>query len=96
MKILKTESPYLTKSQWKKLFLAMSILTIALYIGAMIASLFGSKYFILNYQNEQKRKVCAQFENFVNCYLKNKDTCYFEKQQKKIKKLTDKLRKALL
>lgn len=44
--------------------LAMSVLTILLYIGAMIASLCGSQYFILNYQNSQMDKI----ESFLNQY----------------------------
>lgn len=44
---------YLSRKQWTKLFLAFSIMTIILYLAAMIASLCGSKYFILNYQNSQ-------------------------------------------
>ena len=50
---------YLTKIQWKKLFLATSILVIALYLAAMICSLCGSEYFILNYQNAQMDKIEA-------------------------------------
>ena len=50
---------YLTKTQWKKLFLATSILVIALYLTAMICSLCGSEYFILNYQNAQMDKIEA-------------------------------------
>ena len=42
--------------------LAMSVLTILLYIGAMVASLCGSQYFILNYQNSQMDKI----ESFLN------------------------------
>lgn len=52
MKLLK-DSLYLSKSQWRRLFLAMTIMVVALYTVAMIFSLCGSKYFILNYQNEQ-------------------------------------------
>ena len=59
MKLLKTESPYLDKSQWRKLFLALSIMTICLYIVAMIFSLCGSKYFILDYQNAQMDRIEA-------------------------------------
>ena len=43
-----------------------------------------------------KDKIQAQFENFVNCYIKNKDNCYFAKEQKKINKQINKIRKALL
>ena len=57
MKLLKTESPYLDKDQWRKVFLAMSIMTLILYTVAMVFSLCGSKYFILNYQNEQMDKI---------------------------------------
>lgn len=63
MKLLKTESPYLDKSQWKKLFLALSIMTICLYIVAMIFSLCENKYFILDYQNTQMDRIEAWFRN---------------------------------
>ena len=46
------DSLYLSKDQWRKIFLATSIMTIVLYIVAMICSSLGSKQFILNYQNE--------------------------------------------
>ena len=59
MKIIKTDNPYLTKDQWRKVFTAMSIMVIALYIVAMVFSLCGSKYFILNYQNEQMDRIEA-------------------------------------
>lgn len=36
---------------------AMSVMTLALYVVAMIFSLCGSKYFILNYQNEQMDRI---------------------------------------
>lgn len=54
---------YLTKIQWKKLFLATSILVIVLYLAAMICSLCGSEYFILNYQNAQMDKIEAFLES---------------------------------
>lgn len=60
----KDDALYLTKKQWTKLFVAMSILTILLYIGAMVASLCGSKYFILNYQNTQMDRI----ETFLTQY----------------------------
>lgn len=41
------------------MFLATSILVIALYLAAMICSLCGSEYFILNYQNAQMDKIEA-------------------------------------
>ena len=71
MKLLK-DSPYLSKSQWRKLFLAMSIMVVALYLIAMVFSLCGSKYFILNYQNEQMDKIEAFLQEhylmaLVNC-----------------------------
>ena len=59
MKLLKTENPYLSKDQWRKVFLAVSIMTIVLYAVAMIFSLCGSNYFILNYQNAQMDKIEA-------------------------------------
>ena len=64
MKLLKTDNPYLTKQQWKKIFIATSILVLLLYIVAMICSLCGSKYFILNYQNEQMDNI----ESFLTNY----------------------------
>lgn len=60
MKLLKNtedNNVYLTKSQWRKVFLAVSIMTIVLYIVAMVFSLLGSKEFILNYQNDQLDKI---------------------------------------
>ena len=61
MKLFNVENDelYLTKIQWKKLFLATSILVIALYLAAMICSLCGSEYFILNYQNAQMDRIEA-------------------------------------
>ena len=59
MKLLKTDTPYLSKNQWRKIFLAMSIMTLVLYTVAMVFSLCGSKYFILNYQNEQMDRIEA-------------------------------------
>lgn len=59
----KADSPYLSKDQWRKVFMAMSIITIGLYIVAMVFSLCGSKYFILNYQNEQMDKIEAFMTN---------------------------------
>ena len=59
MKILKTETPYLTKQEWRKVLLATSIMTLCLYAVAMVFSLCGSKYFILNYQNDQMDKIEA-------------------------------------
>ena len=53
----KEDSLYLTRKQWTKLFVAFSIMVLILYVAAMIASLCGSKYFILNYQNEQMDRI---------------------------------------
>lgn len=53
----KDDALYLTKSQWRKIFLAMSIMTLLLYTVAMIFSLCGSQYFILNYQNAQMDRI---------------------------------------
>ena len=53
----KEESAYLSKDQWRKVFMAMSVITILLYIVAMVFSLSGSHYFILNYQNEQMDRI---------------------------------------
>ena len=60
----KEDSLYLTKTQWAKLFIACSVLVLLLYIGAMIASLCGSDYFILNYQNAHME----QIESFLRTY----------------------------
>ena len=60
----KEDSLYLTKTQWAKLFIACSVLVLLLYIGAMIASLCGSDYFILNYQNAQME----QIESWLTSY----------------------------
>ena len=57
MKLFKEDSLYLTRKQWTKLFVAFSIMILVLYTAAMICSLCGSKYFILNYQNEQMDKI---------------------------------------
>ena len=64
MKLLKTESPYLDKPQWRKLFLATSILVLILYAVAMILSLCGSKYFVLDYQNEQMNRIQDFLEKY--------------------------------
>lgn len=53
----KEDSLYLTRKQWTKLFVAFSIMVLILYVAAMVASLCGSKYFILNYQNEQMDRI---------------------------------------
>lgn len=65
---------YLTKIQWKKLFLATSILVIALYLAAMICSLCGSEYFILNYQNAQMDRIEAFLQRY---YLMGLLNCVF-------------------
>ena len=72
MKLFKTENPYLSKDQWRKVFLAMSIMTIILYSIAIVFSLCGSKYFILNYQNTQMDKIEAFMRShsimgFITC-----------------------------
>ena len=55
----KEDSLYLTRKQWTKLFLAFSIMVLILYTVAMICSLCGSTYFILDYQNTQMDKIEA-------------------------------------
>lgn len=60
----KDEPLFLSKEQWCKVFTAMSIITILLYIAAMICSLCGSKYFILDYQNTQMDNI----ESFLTKY----------------------------
>ena len=57
MKLFKTDSPYLTKDQWRRLFLALSIMTIVLYVAAAIASYCGSTYFLISYHNEQLDRI---------------------------------------
>ena len=64
----KEEALYLTKKQWAKLFIACSVLVLLLYVAAMIASLCGSEYFILNYQNAQMDKIQNWLET---CNLSN-------------------------
>lgn len=53
----KEDSLYLTKIQLTKIFIAFSVMIILLYISAMIASLCGSDYFILVYQNTQLDRI---------------------------------------
>jgi len=57
MKLFKDYDMYISKDKWRKIFLAVSIMTITLYIIAMIFSLCGSDYFILNYQNTNMDKI---------------------------------------
>lgn len=60
MKLLnKEEGLWLSKPQWRKVFLAVSIMTLLLYCVAMVFSLCGSDMFILNYQNAQMDKIQA-------------------------------------
>jgi hypothetical protein len=61
MKLIKSDTPYLTKPQWRKVFLAASIMTVVLYTIAIVFSLLGSKYFILNYQNAQMDSIESWF-----------------------------------
>lgn len=64
MKLLKNtedDNVYLSKRQWTQVFTAVAVMTILLYIAAMICSLLGSAKFILNYQNDQLDKI----ETFV-------------------------------
>ena len=60
----KEDSMILTRSQWAKVFLATSIMVLTLYLVAMIFSLCGSNYFILNYQNTQMDRI----EEFLRTY----------------------------
>lgn len=60
----KDDALILSKQQWRKLFLAMSILILSLYVVAMVFSLCGNSYFILNYQNDQMDKI----ENWLTNY----------------------------
>lgn len=61
MKLFKTESPFLEKHEWRKLFLATSIMVLVLYVVAMVFSLCGSDIFIVKYQNDQMDRI----ENFM-------------------------------
>ena len=61
---LLNDNLYLSKIQWKKIFLAMSIMTIALYVIAVVCSLTGSDYFIFFYQNAQMDRI----EEFLEKY----------------------------
>lgn len=62
--VKKTDAFILSKKQWLKVFLAMSILIIAIYSVAMVFSLCGSKYFILNYQNAQMDHIEAFMKEY--------------------------------
>lgn len=64
MKLFRDDDPYISKRKWKQIFLAMSIMVLVLYVVAMICSLCGSTYFILNYQNEQMDKIEAFLKNY--------------------------------
>ena len=60
MKLLKNEEDnnlYLSKSQWTRVLIAVSFITLITYSIAMIFSLSGNDYFILNYQNSQMDKI---------------------------------------
>ena len=63
--VKKTDSLILNKKQWLKIFTAMSVMVIVLYLVAMIFSLCGSKYFILNYQNSQMDVIENFFKNHI-------------------------------
>lgn len=77
MKLL-NDSLYLTKPQWRKLFLATTIMVVALYIVAMVFSLCGSKYFILNYQNEQMDRIQNWLEKYNLSNVINSVFCAIE------------------
>ena len=55
----KTNSPYLSKLELRKIFLAISVMTLILYSIAMIVSLCGSDIFIVKYQNESMDRIEA-------------------------------------
>lgn len=62
MKLLKNEEDnniYLSKRQWTRVLTAVTIMTLVLYIAAMICSLCGSPKFILRYDNEQMNRIEA-------------------------------------
>lgn len=67
----KEDSLYLNRKQWTKLFVAFSIMVLILYVAAMVASLCGSKYFILNYQNEQMERIEEFLRNYKIMALLN-------------------------
>ena len=60
----KEDKLYLTENQWKKIFIAASIMILILYVCAMVASLCGSQYFILNFENTQLDRI----EEFMRTY----------------------------
>ena len=66
----KTDPLILNKKQWLKVFTAMSAMVIVLYLAAMIFSLCGNKYFILNYQNAQMDQIEKWFaDNHISILI---------------------------
>jgi len=59
MKLFKDDHPYISKRKWMQILLATSIMVLTLYAVAMVFSLCGSTYFILDYQNAQMDKIEA-------------------------------------
>lgn len=53
MKLFREETPYLSKEKIRQLALAMTIITIGVYIIAATCSLLGSSYFILDFQSSR-------------------------------------------
>lgn len=64
MKLFKDEEIFMSRKKLKQVCLAVSIMTLLLYIVAMIFSLNGSTYFILNYQNTQMDNI----ESFMRAH----------------------------
>lgn len=53
----KTDEPFLTKTELRKVFLATSIMVLVIYIVAMFCSLNGLTYFLANYSNPTMDKI---------------------------------------
>ena len=60
----KDDAMFLTRKQWKKVFLATTIITLCIYTIALICSLCGVDYFIIKYQNDQMDRI----EKFLRTY----------------------------
>ena len=53
MKLFKDEEAFIPRHKLRQICIAVSLLTLALYLVAMVFSLNGYNFFILNYQNTQ-------------------------------------------
>lgn len=63
MKFFKDDNLFIPFKKWRQVLTALSIMTLLLYIVAMIFSLCGSNYFILNYQNTNMDKIQVFLQN---------------------------------